>query len=165
MRVCWVFYRDKQTRYVDGMPTSEVTRSLSRTSTHPTLVIIMVLNGWLTSFSFHVNRPSYSWDTAISDSDLETPRSRSWVWSKGKVIQSAQYPITRTPDLRIFSAAEKMQMGVFGQECGEISAFLYGKKCGKKKVNIGSGNGLVPSGNKPLPEPILTQIVVGTWSH
>ena len=26
------------------------------------------------------------------------------------------------------------------------------------KVNIGSGNGLVSSGNKPLPEPMLTQI-------
>ena len=26
-------------------------------------------------------------------------------------------------------------------------------------VNIGSGNGLVPSGNKPLPEPMLTQMV------
>ena len=25
-------------------------------------------------------------------------------------------------------------------------------------VNIGSGNGLVPSGNKPLPEPMLIQI-------
>ena len=25
-------------------------------------------------------------------------------------------------------------------------------------VNTGSGNGLVPSGNKPLPEPMLTQI-------
>ena len=31
------------------------------------------------------------------------------------------------------------------------------------KVNIGSGNGLVPSGNKPLPEPVLTQIYVTTW--
>ena len=28
------------------------------------------------------------------------------------------------------------------------------------KSNIGSGNGLVPSGNKPLPEPMLTQIYV-----
>ena len=27
-------------------------------------------------------------------------------------------------------------------------------------VNIGSGNGLVLSGNKPLPEPMLTQIYV-----
>ena len=26
-------------------------------------------------------------------------------------------------------------------------------------INIGSGNGLVPSGNKPLPEPMLTQII------
>ena len=43
------------------------------------------------SFSFHVNWLSHSWDKAISGSDLETPRS--WVWSKSKVIQSAQYPI------------------------------------------------------------------------
>ena len=34
-------------------------------------------------------------------------------------------------------------------------------------VNIGSGNGLVPSGNKPLPEPILTQFSrsVAIWRH
>ena len=32
-------------------------------------------------------------------------------------------------------------------------------------VNIGSGNGLVPSGNKPLPEPMLTQISVAAWHH
>ena len=30
-------------------------------------------------------------------------------------------------------------------------------------VNIGSGNGLVPSGNKPLPEPMLTQFLVTLW--
>ena len=32
-------------------------------------------------------------------------------------------------------------------------------------VNIGSGNGLVSSGNKPLPEPVLTQIYVAKWRH
>ena len=32
---------------------------------------------WLTSLSFHVNRPSHSWDTAFSKFDLENPRSRS----------------------------------------------------------------------------------------
>ena len=60
-----------------------------------TLVNIMVMNGWLTYFLFHVNRPYHSWDKAISDFDLEisTPGSRSWVWSKGKIIQSAQYHI------------------------------------------------------------------------
>ena len=73
-------------------------QSLSGTSAHPTmvtLVYIMVMNGWLTSFSFHVNQLSHSWDIAISDFDLEisTTGSRSWVWSKGKVIQSAQYHI------------------------------------------------------------------------
>ena len=34
-----------------------------------------------------------------------------------------------------------------------------------KSVNIGSGNGLVPSGNKPLPEPMLNQISVAIWRH
>ena len=75
-------------------------RSLSGTSAHPTMVTlvnIMVMNGWPRSFSFHVNRPPHSWDIASSDSDLETPRSRSWVWSKGKVIQSAQYYINSFP--------------------------------------------------------------------
>ena len=32
-------------------------------------------------------------------------------------------------------------------------------------VNSGLGNGLVPSGNKPLPEPMLTQISVAIWCH
>ena len=32
-------------------------------------------------------------------------------------------------------------------------------------VNIGSGNGLLPSSNNPLPEPMLTQISVVTWHH
>ena len=75
-------------------------RSLFGTSAHPTMVTlvnIMVMNGWLTSFSFHVNRPPHSWDIAISDSDLETPRSRSWVWSRGNVEQSAQYHINSLP--------------------------------------------------------------------
>ena len=31
----------------------------------------------LTSFSFHVNRPFHSWDTAFPKFDLENPRSRS----------------------------------------------------------------------------------------
>ena len=32
-------------------------------------------------------------------------------------------------------------------------------------VNIGSGTGLLPSGNKPLPEPKLAQISVAIWCH
>ena len=32
-------------------------------------------------------------------------------------------------------------------------------------VKIGSGNGLTPSGTKPLPEPMLTQIFVAIWCH
>ena len=34
-----------------------------------------------------------------------------------------------------------------------------------RQVNIGSANGLVPSGNKPLPEPMLNQIYVAKWHH
>ena len=32
-------------------------------------------------------------------------------------------------------------------------------------VNIGSGIALVPSGNKPLPEPMLTHTYVATGRH
>ena len=32
-------------------------------------------------------------------------------------------------------------------------------------VNIGSVNGMVPSGNKPLPEPVLTKISNAKWLH
>ena len=75
-------------------------RSLSVTSAHLTMVTqvnIIVMNGWLTSLSFIIDQPPHSWDKAISDSDLETSRSRSWVWSKGKVIQSVQYHIKSLP--------------------------------------------------------------------
>ena len=74
--------------------------SLSGTSAYLTMVTqvnIMVMNGWLIYFSFIVNRPPHSWDKAISDTDLETQRSMSWVWSEGKVIQSAQYHINSLP--------------------------------------------------------------------
>ena len=32
-------------------------------------------------------------------------------------------------------------------------------------VNIDTGNGLVPSGKKPFPESVLTQIYVTIWHH
>ena len=35
----------------------------------------------------------------------------------------------------------------------------------RRKDNISSGNGLVPSGNKPLPGPMLTLIYVAIWRH
>ena len=41
----------------------------------------------------HSDQPSHSSNKAISNFDLETTRSRSWLWSKCKTIQSAQYLI------------------------------------------------------------------------
>ena len=54
-------------------------------------VMVMLMNDQLISLLFHVNQSSHSWNKAISNIDLETSRSRSWVWSTGKAIQSAQY--------------------------------------------------------------------------
>ena len=34
-----------------------------------------------------------------------------------------------------------------------------------REVKFGSGDGLVPSGNKPLPVPKLTQFYVAMWHH
>ena len=75
-------------------------RSLSGTSAHPntmvTLVNIMVLNGWLTSFLFHVNQPPHSWDKAISDSDLETPKVKVLGVFKGQghTVDPESYQLT-----------------------------------------------------------------------
>ena len=51
----------------------------------------------LTSLSFHVNRPSHSWDTASTKFDLEIPKSRTWVRSKFKVTMWIQHPIDSHP--------------------------------------------------------------------
>ena len=48
-----------------------------------------------------------------------------------------------------------------------LCSFLFSNELYRaplKKATIGAGNGLV-SGNKPLPQPILTQIYVATWRH
>ena len=63
-------------------------RSLSGTSAHLTMVTLV---------NIMVNRPPHFWDKAVSDTDLETPRSRSSVWSRGNVIQLAQNHINSLP--------------------------------------------------------------------
>ena len=65
-------------------------QSLYSTSTHHGYpeVMVMVMNDRLASLSFHVNQVPHSSNKAISNFDLETARSRSWVWSKGKTMQS-----------------------------------------------------------------------------
>ena len=80
-----------KTRYVDGTPMSEVTPVTIRYVHHPCHGHGHELS--TPSLSFHVNQPSHSSNKAISNFDLETTRSRSWLWSKGKTIQSAQYLI------------------------------------------------------------------------
>ena len=51
----------------------------------------------LISLSFHVDRPSHSWDTAISKFDVENSRSRSWVRSKLKVTTWVQHSVDSHP--------------------------------------------------------------------
>ena len=51
-------------------------------------------------------------------------------WHQALTGTNVDFLSPRTPHLCIF-LAEKMRMGVFGQEREEISAFLYGKKCGE----------------------------------
>ena len=51
----------------------------------------------LISLSFHVDRPTHSWDTAISKFDVENSRSRSWVRSKLKVRTWVQHSVDSHP--------------------------------------------------------------------
>ena len=64
-----------KTRCVDGTPTSDVAL-FTIWYIHPPhhghkKVTVMVINDQLALISFRVNRPSYSWDKAISNYDLE----------------------------------------------------------------------------------------------
>ena len=58
---------------------------------------IGTISYWLLSLSFHVDRPSCSWDIAIWKIDLENPRSRSWVMSKLKVTTWVQHSVDAHP--------------------------------------------------------------------
>ena len=84
------WWGEDQTRYVDCSPTSEVTPVTIRYIHLPHHGHTSQYHGheWMTHIHFcSMSIGSPIPDKAISDSDLETPRSRSWVWSKGKVIQ------------------------------------------------------------------------------
>ena len=50
-----------------------------------------------TSLSFHVNRPSHSWDTTFSKFDLENSKSRSWKRCSLKVTTWVQHSIDSHP--------------------------------------------------------------------
>ena len=56
-----------------------------------------MIGDWITSFLFHVNRPSHSWDTAFSKFYLENQGSRSWVRSHFKVTMWVLHPIDSHP--------------------------------------------------------------------
>ena len=43
--------------------------------------------------------------------------------------------------------------------------YVNGSGSWQMSVRIGLGNGLVLSGNKSLPEPMLTEIYVAIWCH
>ena len=51
----------------------------------------------LRSLSFHVNRPSHSWDTTFSEVNLENPGSTSWVGWTSKVTSWAQHSFDSYP--------------------------------------------------------------------
>ena len=67
---------------------------LSGKSTQSTMVTQKSIPwSWMvdSTLSFHVNWPPYSSDKACSISDLETSRSKSWVWPNGYIIGPVSY--------------------------------------------------------------------------
>ena len=96
----FLMVKSSVTRDVDSTQTSEVTPVTIWYIRPPHQGHTSKYHGheWMTRILFVPCRSAtHSWDKAISDSDPETPRSRSWVRSKGKVIQSAQYHINSLP--------------------------------------------------------------------
>ena len=67
----------------------------------------------LTSFSFHVNRSSHSWETSFSKFDLENPRSRSWVRGKLKSQYGSNILSTHIPFIPCQSAIPFLRYDFF----------------------------------------------------
>ena len=55
-------------------------------------------------------------------------------------------------------------IGIFRSSC-DVALRWMSQDIYWRLVNIGSGNGLIPSGNKPLPVKMLIQIAVAIWRH
>ena len=85
------YIQSTKTRRVKAGRHLKSPRSFSDKSLHLTLVT--VINDRLTPLLFNVNRPSHSWDTAISKFDLANPWSRPCVRSKFKATLWAQETI------------------------------------------------------------------------
>ena len=68
---------------------------------------------WLTSLSFHVNRPSHSWDTAFSKFDLENQRSRLWVRSQFKSQWGSNILSTHISFVPCQSALPSLRYSIF----------------------------------------------------
>ena len=54
---------------------------------------------------------------------------------------------------------KQMYLIMLSEKCHPFCSSLSSLDVAISAVKIGSGNGLVPSGNKPLPEPML----MGEW--
>ena len=112
--------------------------SLSGTSAHPTtvtLVNIMVMNGRLTSFSFHVNRPSHSWDKTIQTLALKFEgqghgcgqRARSYSWPSILLIRFLFISHQSDQQFLRYSYFEIWPWNIQGQhhEWGQRSGHIY----------------------------------------
>ena len=77
------------TRYVNGMQTSEITQFTIRYIRLPHqeyTVNTMIMNGWLTSFAYHVNWPSHSWDKAQSLTLKLQDQGHGVIKSQGHIV-------------------------------------------------------------------------------
>ena len=112
------------------------------------------------------NRP-YSWQVALTNGPpLVLYTDNGCQWADLQLFQGLHYSNVTLMSTLVRSAIKTLpwdyrNLEHFQWKCPQMNAtrlhwWLV------NTVNTGSGNGLVPSGNKPLPEPMLTQICAVT---
>ena len=89
----------------------------------------------LTSFLFHVNRSSHSWDTTFSKFDLENPRSISWVRVKLKSQHGSNILSTHIPFIPCQSAIPFLRYDFFKKSKVKVRVEV---KVGSHKVGVTS---------------------------
>ena len=107
-----------------------------------------------------------------NNNKIELEQLMAWQWSGDKLLSETVLVLSELTHWLLWDAAvilnENFQTHIkdrylenFPWNCFQ----LHATRLHWKLVSIGSGNGLVPSGNKPLPEWMLTQIYVTLWHH
>ena len=131
------------------------------TRTKPTFLFFLFLGwtfflSWLSRASLF-SRCSHSSCKGKDNSRMKSTTINAYSMGQNNSISlTASHPPSKNTSSKITTCIKDIYLQHFAWNCPQVTA----TRSHRRWVAIGLGNGLVPSGTKPLPEPMLTQFYV-----